>query len=142
MLFIWLRQVRLQRQFFIAVPVILGAFASFTVLKESVPTWVIAVLTLLATLLPALADALKIQTSVDDISRLAAEFKALQDRFRRVAKINALGNVEQAEGALAELMDRMDIARSSSITPPQRYFEKARKQIEGGHYKFAVDIKP
>jgi hypothetical protein len=37
-------------------------------------------------------------------------------------------------------MDRMDIARSSSITPPQLYFADARKQIEGGHYDFAVDL--
>ena len=37
-------------------------------------------------------------------------------------------------------MDRMDVARSSSITPPQRYFDAARKQIEGGHYEFTVDL--
>jgi len=70
----------------------------------------------------------------------SAEYKALQDRFRRVARITALGDVDEAEAALAELMDRMDVARSSSITPPQRYFDAARKQIEGGHYEFTVDL--
>src|SRR5215204_3337973 len=140
MLYTWLRRVRFQQRVFVAAPIILGALASFTVLKEWAYTWTIAVMALLASLFPALADALKIQTSVDEISRLAAEYKALQDRFRRVARITALGDVDEAEAALAELMDRMDVARSSSITPPQRYFDAARKQIEGGHYEFTVDL--
>jgi hypothetical protein len=138
-LFIWLRQVRRQRQIFVAAPIVLGALASFTVLKEAVPTWVIALLALSASLFPALADGLKIETSVDEIARLAAEYKALQDRFRRAAQIQTLGDVERAEAMLAELMDRLDAARSTSITPPERYFGYARKKIEGGHYHFSVD---
>jgi len=93
-----------------------------------------------STLIPSIAEALDIQTHVDELKRLAAEYKALQDRFRRLARITALGNVDEAEKALAELMDRMDVARSSSLTPPQRYFDDARRQIESGHYDFAVDL--
>lgn len=140
MLFTWLRQVRFQRQVFVAAPIVLGALASFAVLKEVTPTWVIAVLSLLASLFPALADALKIETSVDEKSRLAAEYKALQDRFRRLARITALGDVDEAEKALAELMDRMEVVRSTSVTPPPSYLDAARKQIEGGHYDFTVDL--
>ncbi len=140
-LYIWLRQVRRQRQFFIAAPIVLGALASFTVLQDVVPAWVVATLSLGASLFPALSDGLNIQTSVDEISRLAAEFKALQDRFRRVAHITALGTAEEAEAALAELMDRMDVARSASVTPPEKYFEMARKKIEGGHYDFQIDLR-
>lgn len=139
-LYTWLRRVRFQRRVFVAAPIVLGSLAGFTVLKELAPTWVIAILALLASLFPALADALKIETSVDEISRLAAEYKALQDRFRRLARITALDNVDEAEKGLAEMMDRMDVARSTSITPPQSYFDEARKQIEGGHYDFAVDL--
>jgi hypothetical protein len=83
---------------------------------------------------------LKIETSVEETSRLAAEFKALQDRFRRLARITALGEMDKAEADLAELMDRMDVARSASVTPPKKYFAEARKQIENGHYDFAVDL--
>jgi hypothetical protein len=36
-------------------------------------------------------------------------------------------------------MDRMDVARAVSITPPERYFEEARRKITAGHYNFAVD---
>lgn len=139
MIFIWLRDIRRHHQFFVAAPIILGTLATFTVLEETLPAWIIAFLALFASLLPALADGLKIQTSVDEAARLGAEYKALQDRFRRLARITALRDVDNAEAALAELMDRMDVARSTSITPPQRYFEEARKQIEAGNYDFAVD---
>jgi hypothetical protein len=92
-----------------------------------------------ASLFPALADGLKIETSVDEITRLAADFKALQDRFRRAATITALTDVDTAEQTLAEVMDRMDVARSTSITPPEWAFEEARRKIDAGHYRFAVD---
>jgi hypothetical protein len=141
MLFIWLRRVRLHRQIFVAAPIVLGALASFSVLQDAAPAWLVASLALSASLFPALADGLKIETSVDEISRLAAEFKALQDRFRRVANITALGTAEEAEAALAELMDRMDVVRSASVTPPEKYFEMARQKIESGHYDFQVDLK-
>ncbi|TBC21586.1 hypothetical protein ELH33_15495 [Rhizobium ruizarguesonis] len=139
-LFIWLRQVRRQRQFYIAAPILLGAFAGFSVLQELAPTWVIASASLLASLFPALADGLKIETSVDEISRLASEFKALQDRFRRLANEQSLGDVKEAGAILSDLMDRMDAVRSVSITPPESCFAAAKKKIEGGHYQFETDV--
>ena len=36
-------------------------------------------------------------------------------------------------------MDRMEVARSSSLTAPERYFLKARDKIKAGHYDFEVD---
>ena len=138
-LYIWLRRVRRQKQFFVAAPIVIGGFAGFSILQEWGLKWVMAVLAIIASLFPALADALKFETSVDEISRLAAEFKALQDRFRRTATITALGDVQAAEDALAELMDRMDIARSSSITPPESAFKQAQRKIAEGHYDFSVD---
>ncbi len=110
-------------------------------LQDVAPAWVVATLSLGASLFPALSDGLKIQTSVDEISRLAAEFKALQDRFRRVAHITALGTAEEAEAALAELMDRMDVVRSASVTPPEKIFRDGTKEDRGGHYDFQVDLK-
>ena len=138
-LYIWLRRVRLQKQIYVAAPIIIGGIAGVAILKQALPDWVMAVLALLASLFPALADGLKIETSVDEITRLSAEFKALQDRFRRVANIGVLTDVNAAEEALAELMDRMDIARSVSITPPEWAFAEAKRKIDAGHYSFAVD---
>jgi hypothetical protein len=92
-------------------------------------------------LFPALADALKIAaTSVDEISASAANFKALQDCFRRIATITVLSDIDAAEAALAELMDRMDVARSSSIKPPECYFTAAQAKIKSGDYDFTVDL--
>ena len=141
-LYIWLRRVRLQKQIFVAAPIIIGGIAGIAILKEWLPDWLMALLAFLASLFPALADGLKIETSVDEITRLAADFKALQDRFRRAANITALSDVDTAEQKLAELMDRMDVARSSSITPPEWAFEEARRKIDAGHYSFAVDAPP
>lgn len=138
-LYIWLRRVRCQKQFFVAAPIVIGGFAGLSILQDWGFDWVVAVLAFIASLFPALTDALKIETSVDEISRLAADFKALQDRFRRTANITALGDVQVAEDALAELMDRMDIVRSNSITPPEWAFEEAQRKISEGHYDFSVD---
>jgi hypothetical protein len=135
----WLRQVRRQNTIFIVAPIILGALAGFSVLKDSAPDWVVAALAFLASLFPALANALKIQTSVNEIAANAAAYKSLQDRFRQLATIGVLTDVDAAEIELRELMDRMDIARSTSITAPEKYFKKAQKKIADGHYDFAVD---
>lgn len=140
MLFTWLRRVRLQHKIVILLPIVLTGFVGFSYIKEWLPAWGVALMAFLSTLIPSIAEALDIQTHVDELKQLAAEFKSLQDRFRRLARITALGEVDAAESELSSLMDRMDIARSSSITPPQRYFEEARRQIEGGHYDFAVDL--
>lgn len=138
-LFLWLRRVRLQKQIFVVAPIILGAIAGFAAFKEHVPAVLVASLALIASLFPALADALKIATSVDEITTSAASFKALQDRFRRLATITVLSDVEHAEQSLAELMDRMDVVRSNSITPPERYFRAAQEKIKAGDYNFSVD---
>lgn len=138
-LYIWLRRVRLQKQIFVAAPIIIGGVASISVLKNWIPDWSVAVLASLASLFPAVYDALKIETSVAEISRSASEFKSLQDRFRRVAKITVLTDVNLAEQSLSELTDRMDIARSMSITPPEWAFEDARRKIGRGHYSFLID---
>jgi hypothetical protein len=139
MLFCWLRRVRFQRQLFIAIPIILGGIAGVSVLKNAWPDWVIAILALAASTFPALADALKIETSVDEISRAAAEYKVLQDRLRIAANITAKQDVDEAQRVLHELMDRMDIVRSTSLTPPEKYFRAAQQKIRQGDYDFAAD---
>lgn len=138
-LFLWLRRVRFHHAVFIVAPIILGALAGFSVLREALPPWAIATLALLASLFPALASALKIQTSVSEIAASAAAFKSLQDRFRQLASITCLSDPDAAAVELRELMDRLDIARSASITAPERWFEKAKRKIEAGHYSFAID---
>lgn len=137
--YLWLRQVRRQNTIFIVAPIILGALAGFSVLKDLAPNWVVAVLALVASLFPALANALKIQTSVNEIAANAASYKSLQDRFRQLATISILTDLDAAEAELCDLMDRMDVARSTSITAPEKYFKRAQEKIAEGHYDFSVD---
>ncbi|WP_273500716.1 hypothetical protein [Paracoccus sphaerophysae] len=124
-----------------AAPIVIGGLAGLSILQGWFAGAVSAVLAFAASLFPALADGLKIETSVEQAAKLAADFKALQDRFRRLANITALGDVDAAEETLAELMDRMDVARSVSITPPEWAFEEAQKKIQSGDYDFTVDGK-
>jgi hypothetical protein len=139
-LFIWLRIVRLQHTAVVLAPVVLTGIAGFSYVKEALPAWAVALVAFLATLIPSVAKALDFETRVEELKRASAEFKALQDRFRKLARITALGDVDKAETELGDLMDRLDAVRAQSITPPQKYFAMAKKDIEAGHYDFAVDL--
>ncbi|MFG1255711.1 SLATT domain-containing protein [Xanthobacter flavus] len=138
-LYAWLRWVRWYKRGFTVAPVVLTAIAGLSFMKDILPAWGLVLISFAASLIPSLADALEIETSVKEITRLAAEFKALQDRFRRVATITTVTDLKVAEQQLSELMDRMDLARSTSIIVPEWAFAKAREKIEAGHYNFAVD---
>lgn len=139
-LFIWLRTVRWQHSAVTLAPVVLTGIAGFSYVKEALPAWAVALVAFLATLFPPVAKALHFETRVEELKRASAEFKALQDRFRKLARITALGDVDKAEIELGELMDRLDAVRGLSITPPQKYFALAKNDIEAGHYEFAVDL--
>lgn len=140
--YLWLRSIRFWGRVFVVTPIIVGGVASFSVLKVSAPQWVAAALTLIAGFFPAIYEALKLRGHADEVARVAAEFKTLEDRFRQAANITAAGDVADLEREFATLMDRMDAARATSLTAPQRFFLGAKKQIEAGHYTFAVDTTP
>lgn len=140
MIFMWLRCVRWQHKAVLVTPIVLTALAGFSYIQDVIPAWGVALMAFFSTLVPSLAEALEIQTHVDELKRAAAEYKALQDRFRRLAKVTSIGDPDKAEAELSELMDRMDIIRSSSITPPERYFEEAQRKIKRGDYDFSIDI--
>jgi len=113
MLYIWLRRVRLQQRIITLAPVVLTGLAGFSFAKEWLPAWALAVLALLATLIPSVAEKLEIETHADELKRSAAEYKSLQDRFRVLAKIIAKGGVQAAQ---------------------------QEAKIKAGHYDFSVDI--
>jgi hypothetical protein len=142
MLYIWLRETRLYRRIFVIAPIVLGALAGWSVLDQPDAQWLkwmTAIFAFLAGLFPAIFEALKLDIQIDEIVRQAATFKALQDRFRQAATVTALGPFDEFQAEVTALMDRMDAARATSITPPERCFEAARKKIAAGHYDFAVD---
>lgn len=140
MLFMWLRPVRWQHKAIVLLPILLTAFAGFSYAKDAMPAWAVAMMGFVAALLPAIAKALDIETHVDELRRLAGDYKSLQDRFRILAKVSVHKDEESAEATLMELMDRLDVARSSSITPPERYFRQAQRKIKSGDYDFSIDL--
>lgn len=141
-LYIWLRQARLIRRIFVVAPVVLGALATWSVLDQPAAEWLIwltATFALLAGLFPAVYEALKLDTHIDEIARQASLFKNLQDRFRQAATVAALGPYDEFQATFDSLMERMEAARSASITPPERCFKAAQEKIGAGHYQFDSD---
>ena len=141
-LYIWLRQTRLIRRIFVVTPVVLGALATWSVLdKPELPlvVWITASFALLAGLFPAIFGALKLDVHEVSIARQAAAFKTVQDRFRQLATISALGPYDAFETKFHKAMERVDEARAESTTPPERCFKTARKKIAAGDYCFNID---
>ena len=139
-LYIWLRRVRLTNALMVGAPAVLGGVAGVSALQLSVPAWITAVCALLAGVLPALGYALKLETRIDEIARLASEYKALQTRFRQLAENVAITDLPRAEILLDVLTGRYEAAVSASVTPPEWAFLEARHKIRGGHYDFEADI--
>lgn len=143
-LYIWLREARVLRAVFIITPIIFGAFASWSILEKPEVVWMVwltATAGLIAGLIPAIREALNLDIHVEDISKHAAQFKHLQDRFRLAADTGSGKSIEEFETEVRDLLDRLDEARKASVTPPERCFVIAREKILKGHYDFTVDSK-
>jgi hypothetical protein len=141
-LFEWLKHLRTWKALFIVTPIILGGVATWPLLDhQDEYQWLTGVCALLAGLAPALYKALDFDISLDVIARHAHEFKILQDRFRQAWRIAALGPFPEFKREFDSLMERMDAARASSLTPPERFFAKAQAKIGAGHYDFDVDAR-
>lgn len=140
--YIWLRRSRFWHRAFIIAPIVLGALATWSVLDQPDVLWVkwlTATFALLAGLLPAIYQALKLDVHIDEVAKQAAEFKNLQDRFRQAAHVTSLVTFENFKAEFDGLMQRLEAVRSGSLTPPERYLLAARMKIEAGDYSFDVD---
>lgn len=141
-LFIWLREARRWRVLFIVTPIVFGAIASWSVLQRPEhdwAVWIAAAAGLIAGIFPAVREALDLDLHVDEIARVASQFKNLQDRFRVAADTGPDKPKESFESEVRDLMERLDEARKASVTPPERCFRKAQEKIKAGHYSFTVD---
>lgn len=140
-LFEWLKSMRWYRLFFVVIPIALGGIAAWPLLKQqSGYEWLTGICALLAGLAPAIYKALNLDVSLDVIAKHAHQYKILQDRFRQAWRVTALSAAEDFEKEFCGLMERMDVARSSSLTPPERFFKRARTKIQAGHYDFSIDF--
>jgi hypothetical protein len=141
-LFEWLKRMRLLKVVFVVVPIILGGVATWPLLaKQDDYKWVTGACALLAGLAPAVYKSLDFDVSLNQIAKHANQFKILQDRFRQAWRVTALGSFEDFKKEFDDLMARMDAARASSLSAPERFFRKAQAKVDAGHYDFAVDAK-
>jgi len=141
-LFLWLRLLRLAKFFFTVTPLLLGALASWKILTASEASGVkftVAIFSFLAGLLPSIYSALKYDEYLAHCQHLAGEFKNLQDRFRKAALVSSQKEFKEFEDEYNVLVDRLERARSHSITAPECFFNWARKKIEKGDYDFGAD---
>lgn len=137
----WLKFLRRWRFGFIVAPIILGAVATWSLLtKETGLEWVTGTCALLAGIVPAVYKALNFDVSLDVVATHAHQFKILQDRFRQAWRVTALSPADDFKKEFDDLLARMDAVRSSSLTAPDRFFKKAQKIINEGHYNFNVDM--
>lgn len=142
-LFIWLRFLRTVRLFFIIVPLIAGAFAGWNILTkidlEGVKLFT-AICAFVAGLMPTVYSALKFDENLEKCARLAGEFKNLQDRFRQAALVSSRKSFADFEADVKPLMDRLELARGVSVTPPEWMFRRAQKKVKSGDYDFDIDL--
>ncbi len=139
-LFEWLKSMRRWKLAFVVAPIVLGGVATWPLLaRQPDYEWVRATCARLAGFAPAVYKARDFDVSLDVIARHAYEFKILQDRFRQACRITALAPGDAFEKEFSSLMERLDVARSPSLTAPERFFRKAQGKIQSGHYNFSVD---
>lgn len=141
-LFEWLKRLRLWKVVFVVAPIVLGAVAAWPILKQQTGyEWLTGVCALLAGIAPAVYKALDFDVSLDTVAKHAHQAKILQDRFRQAWRVTALGSFEDFKKEFDDLMTRVDAARSTSLTAPERFFKNAQEKIAAGHYTFSVDEK-
>jgi hypothetical protein len=137
---IWLRTLRWTRTLCLVAPVIFGALATWQVLTGSYPI-LAAVFTLLTTVIPPAYKASGIDASIQDYQSLAGEFTNLRDRFRQAALISSKKSFAEFEADTRPLIERLEKARSRTLTPPDWYFKLARRKIKAGDYTHSKDMK-
>ena len=139
-LYEWLKALRFWRVVFIVLPIVLGGAATWPLLsKQADLKWLSGLFALLAGIMPAVYKGLDFDVNLAVLAKHAAEFKSLQDRFRQASSVTALGDFGEFRAEFDVLMRRMDDARASSLTPPERFFKKAQRKQNNGDYEFAID---
>lgn len=139
-LFEWLKALRFWRGWFVVLPIVAGALASWQIIADD-PSWklVTALCALVAGVTPAVYKALDFDVNLDVIGKAAHQYKVLQDRFRQAKSIAALGDFDSFKAEFDVLMNSMDEVRATSLTAPERFFKKAQDKIARGDYDFGVD---
>ena len=141
-LFEWLKFLRCWKIFFVVSPIVLAVMAkALPAEADTGPGWFAAACTVLAGMATAIYKALDLDVSLDLIAKQANQFKILQDRFRQAWRVGALDDPAKFQAEFDTRMSQMDALRSSSLPPPERFFNRAQAKVQSGHYSFEADSK-
>ena len=133
---IWLRLLRWTRTALLVAPLVFGAIATWQIIDGSK---IAAVCALLATVVPSVYRASKLDKAINDYETLAGEFTNLRDRFRQLAEISSQKPFPEFEAEAKPILERMEKARKRALAPPDWTFRAARKKVKAGHYTHDSD---
>ena len=139
-LHIWARFLRFWRIVFTVFPLILGAIAGWSILKQSgnpVVQVLFSFIALVEGVFPALYTSLRIDGRVDQSARLEAEYINLGDRFRQAALNSSHKSSSECESEFRPLMKRLELARGESAVPDW-CVKKAEAKITHGQSREAA----
>ena len=135
---IWLRVLRWIRTSSLALPIVFGSLATWSVVTKS-HSYIGAVFTLLATVIPVTYRASKVDEGIRQYQRKSGEFTNLRDDFRRAAEIGAHKDFQAFERDTKPLFKRLEKAREPMLSPPEWCFQAARRKVHSGHYRHDYD---
>jgi len=139
-LYFWLKHLRRLQAFFITAPLLLGGFAGVKVLASNELDYIkyfLGISALLAGVLPSIYTNLKLDIKIKEVDYLAGKYKIMQGTLRRLRKIH-FGD-ENLPELFCQAISELNRIKSNSITPPERFFKRARKKIKKGDYEFDSD---
>ncbi len=133
-LFEWAKAAKVQNRWWNALPIALGALASFGLLQNSYPA-IAGMLALAAGLIPSIYEKLNIEKHTEEMLLQAGQYKILQDRFTQAANITALDTDQQKLKVEYEtVLRQLEDLRARPILVPEKYFKIAQDKIKTGHY--------
>ena len=135
---LWLRWLRRIRALCLITPVAFAALATWQIIVHTRPA-LGAVCTLLASLIPAVYAASRIEAAIDQYTHAAGDFTNLRDRFRYAAKVTSRKADEVFDAEAKPLFERLEKLRSAALTPPEFCFKSAQKKIQTGDYLHDYD---
>lgn len=142
-LYQWLGRATRRRQCVLGIGIFAGAVGSWSVLQQS-PHGVLftAGMVLVASLLPALHEGLGMKNGVDEIRRLAGEFRNLSDAYRKAAMVYASLPFAEFDAHVRTLDKRIDDLRVASLPIPYKYYREAERKIAAGDYAYGTTPRP
>lgn len=138
-MYAWLESATFWNKLWNALPIALGALASFSFLADWLPA-LAAVLALIAGVLPSIYQKLGLKAHTNEILSQAGQYKNLENRFRQAAEIASLDEDSNAlKMEFASLMKRIEDVRARPLAVPEKHFQAGRKKVKDGRYSPDVE---